>query len=202
MTVLYSTKAGPSATISPPSTLTKEPLYSQLNSKPMRCSTKQRLLKSVTSPKTSLKLWRRWWWNREFYRPGPTWLHTECLFFLAPPRYHGLPPDREAFEMHIAALARKLDVYEKILSKQKYVAGDVGVSFYHNYLLRELLFIQLFFFWGLGNHTSRPLSCRFGICGFKNGKRRVGIGFAAKCQEVRRTQCFIYAVVIWLIRTT
>jgi len=38
----------------------------------------------------------------------------------------------------------------------------------------------------LGNHTSRPLSCCFGICGFKNGKRRAGIGVAAKCQEVRR----------------
>ena len=59
MTVSYSTKAGPSATISPQSTLTKELRYSQLNSKPMRCSIKQRLLKSVIFPKTSLKLWRR-----------------------------------------------------------------------------------------------------------------------------------------------
>jgi glutathione S-transferase len=39
----------------------------------------------------------------------------------------GLQPDKEAFEKHIAALALKLDVYEKILSKQKYVAGDVRV---------------------------------------------------------------------------
>ena len=52
--------------------------------------------------------------------------------------------------MHIAALARKLDVYEKILSKQKYVAGDVGVSFFHNYLLLRpnIAFIVNFFFWG------------------------------------------------------
>ena len=42
-------------------------------------------------------------------------------------RYRGLQPDKEAFEKHIAALALKLDVYEKILSKQKYVAGDVCV---------------------------------------------------------------------------
>ena len=53
MTVSYSTKAGPSATISPQSTLTKEPRYSQLNSKPMRCSNKQRLLKSSISPRSS-----------------------------------------------------------------------------------------------------------------------------------------------------
>ena len=43
----------------------------------------------------------------------------------------GLQPDKEAFEKHIAALALKLDVYEKILSKQKYIAGDVCVL--HNY---------------------------------------------------------------------
>ena len=53
MTVSYYTKAGPSATISPQSILTKEPLYSQLNSKPMHCSTKQRLLKSIILPITS-----------------------------------------------------------------------------------------------------------------------------------------------------
>ena len=56
MTVLYSTKAGPSATISPRSILTKEPRYSQLNSKPMRCSTKQHLLKLFILLKTFQKL--------------------------------------------------------------------------------------------------------------------------------------------------
>ena len=33
-------------------------------------------------------------------------------------------PD-EAFEKHIADLSGKLDVYDKILSKQKYLLGDV-----------------------------------------------------------------------------
>ena len=46
------------------------------------------------------------------------------------PRMRGLQPDNEAFEKHIAALALKLDVYEKILSKQKYIAGDVCVLNY------------------------------------------------------------------------
>jgi len=47
--------------------------------------------------------------------------------------YRGLQPDKEAFEKHIAALVLKLDVYEKILSKQKYVAGDefTLVDIYH-----------------------------------------------------------------------
>jgi hypothetical protein len=37
----------------------------------------------------------------------------------------GERPDKEVFDKHIAALELKLDVYEKILSKQKYAAGNV-----------------------------------------------------------------------------
>ena len=33
--------------------------------------------------------------------------------------------DNEVFDKHIADLSGKLDVYNKILSKQKYLAGDV-----------------------------------------------------------------------------
>jgi len=36
----------------------------------------------------------------------------------------GLTPDKEAFENHIADLSGKLDVYDMILSKQKYLGGD------------------------------------------------------------------------------
>ena len=42
-------------------------------------------------------------------------------------RMRGEQTDKEAFDKHIAALALELDVYEKILSKQKYLAGDVCV---------------------------------------------------------------------------
>ena len=45
-----------------------------------------------------------------------------CLLFT---RNQGLTPVTEAFERHIADLSSKLDVYEKILSKQKYLVGDV-----------------------------------------------------------------------------
>ncbi len=40
--------------------------------------------------------------------------------------YKGLTPDRAVFEKLITALDTKLDVYEKILSKQKYLGGDVS----------------------------------------------------------------------------
>jgi len=39
-------------------------------------------------------------------------------------RRQGLTPDNEVVEKHIADLRAKLDVYDKILSKQKYLAGD------------------------------------------------------------------------------
>ena len=42
-------------------------------------------------------------------------------------RMRGEQTDKGAFDKHIAALALELDVYEKILSKQKYLAGDVCV---------------------------------------------------------------------------
>ena len=41
-------------------------------------------------------------------------------------RFRGLTPDLEVYEKHMADLNVKLDVYDKILSKQKYIAGDVG----------------------------------------------------------------------------
>ena len=40
-------------------------------------------------------------------------------------RRQGLAPNKEAFEKHVADLSGKLDVYDKILSKQKYLLGDV-----------------------------------------------------------------------------
>ncbi|KAF8806027.1 glutathione S-transferase [Phlegmacium glaucopus] len=39
-------------------------------------------------------------------------------------RYQGLTPDQAIFEKHIADLSGKLDVYDKTLSKQKYLLGD------------------------------------------------------------------------------
>ena len=106
---------------------------------------------------------------------------TECLMdrdsFLLH-SYHGLQPDEEAFEKHIAALALKLDVYDKILSKQKYVAGDVCDL--HNYVNMMNMHLCGFLFL-LGILTSRHLSYRCGIRGFENGKRPSRIGVAAPC---------------------
>jgi glutathione S-transferase len=38
---------------------------------------------------------------------------------------YGLQVDQAAFDRNIASINKNLDVYEKILSKQKYLAGDV-----------------------------------------------------------------------------
>jgi len=44
-----------------------------------------------------------------------------------------LTPDKEVYGKHLADLSGKLDVYDKILSKQKYLLGDeiTLVDFYH-----------------------------------------------------------------------
>ena len=49
-----------------------------------------------------------------------------CLLSI---RNQGLTPVSEVFEKHIADLSGKLDVYDKILSKQKYLLGDVRQFF-------------------------------------------------------------------------
>ena len=41
--------------------------------------------------------------------------------------YHGLPPDDAAAAKFLEGLDGKLDGYEAILSKQKYLAGDVSI---------------------------------------------------------------------------
>ena len=46
-----------------------------------------------------------------------------CLFSTT--RRQNLTPDKEVYEKHIADLSGKLDVYDQILSKQKYIVGDV-----------------------------------------------------------------------------
>lgn len=48
-------------------------------------------------------------------------------------RYQGLPPNIEVFDKAIADLTVKLEVYDKILSKQKYLIGDeiMLVDLYH-----------------------------------------------------------------------
>ncbi|KAF8149090.1 glutathione S-transferase [Crassisporium funariophilum] len=45
---------------------------------------------------------------------------TEMVFKPA----YGQIPDQAAFEIHVAKLKTKLEVYDKILSKQRYLAGD------------------------------------------------------------------------------
>ena len=44
-------------------------------------------------------------------------------------RYRGLVPDEARVKEHAAKLDMKLNGYEAILSKQKYLAGEVRISF-------------------------------------------------------------------------
>ena len=44
-------------------------------------------------------------------------------------RYMGLKPDQAVFDDLIKSLSARLDVYEVILSKQKYIAGNVRLLF-------------------------------------------------------------------------
>jgi glutathione S-transferase len=67
----------------------------------------------------------------------------------------GQEPDQVKLEEAKAALGAKLDVYEQILSKQKYLAGDVCtyVRPIHISVLKSLSFL-------VGDHT-----CRLGTFG-------------------------------------
>ena len=56
------------------------------------------------------------------------------LYVCFPPRRQGLTPDKDVFDKHIADLSGKLDVYDKILSKQKYLLGDVRLFFSGRYV--------------------------------------------------------------------
>lgn len=40
-------------------------------------------------------------------------------------KYYGQPPNPEAYKAYLSELETKLDGYEKILAKSKYVVGDV-----------------------------------------------------------------------------
>lgn len=52
-------------------------------------------------------------------------VHIYILIIVSFPRYHGHPADLVVFEKNVADLSAKLEVYDKILSKQKYLVGNV-----------------------------------------------------------------------------
>ena len=79
---------------------------------------------------TPSQLQEKYWADSKFFHSinhvnvPERWL----IFFLLSTRKQGLTPFTpvsEAFEKHIADLSDTLDVYDKILGKQKYLVGDV-----------------------------------------------------------------------------
>jgi hypothetical protein len=64
-----------------------------------------------------------------FYKPRQR-IHLYRLYVgsyvcLLSTRRQGLIPDKEVIGKHLTELSGKLEVYDKILSKQKYLLGDV-----------------------------------------------------------------------------
>ena len=51
------------------------------------------------------------------------WYYTKGTLFS---QFYGLKTDEARYDRVIADLSKKLDVYDKILAKQKYLAGDVS----------------------------------------------------------------------------
>ena len=60
-------------------------------------------------------------------------------------KYYNEEPDKAAVEKNIAALSSKLDVYDVILGKQKYLAGNVRarISFTIHFLLLKHCYRKL-----------------------------------------------------------
>ncbi|KAF9001534.1 hypothetical protein BDQ17DRAFT_1358379 [Cyathus striatus] len=59
----------------------------------------------------------------------PAWIEGQAKKSL------GLEPDQAAVERHLSALDAKLDVYEQILGRQKYLAGNVRLLFVSFYVM-------------------------------------------------------------------
>lgn len=62
------------------------------------------------------------------------------------------PADKEVVDSSIKELGLRLDVYDQILSKQKYIAGDVS-RFFTITVNLDRSETTLFSFLVLGNHT-------------------------------------------------
>ena len=65
-------------------------------------------------------------------------MHSESFLF----SLHGLTINEDTFDELIGDLDKRLDVYDQILSKQKYVAGEVRFSFLPPYRLYLYIITQ------------------------------------------------------------
>lgn len=65
----------------------------------------------------------------------------------------GMTPDKAVFDKHIETLTAKLDGYDRILAKQRYLAGDVRIS----WPLNSVMFSLTLFSCCLGSDAGRSL---------------------------------------------
>jgi hypothetical protein len=84
-----------------------------------------------------------------------------CVFiylFVRPCRLRGLEPDETAVATALAGLAATLEVYERILGTQKFIAGDVSVFFSPLFCSRMLGIIIYNRVYSLSHPSSHPRS--------------------------------------------
>lgn len=88
-----------------------------------------------------MPLWMKWFSNGKFLQLTLVYTRPLICFFhsIYSARYRGLTSDKAVFDKHIADLNVKLDAYDKILSKQKYIAGDVRPSLLIDYMNLPLI---------------------------------------------------------------
>jgi hypothetical protein len=118
---LFYTRAVPSAAILPPNTRLGVQSLFQLTSRALQFSNRPHLLKSAISTPTQETSCGRRLSNRACFLPQP-WSPS-----ISPHPYSklGLTTDETLLAEHVRALNEKLDVYDAILNKQKYLTGDV-----------------------------------------------------------------------------
>ena len=97
----------------------------------MRSTSRLSPLKRFIFTVTPYQLQEKYSAKSEF---SPSINHVNCALLvvcvgsylcLLSTRGQGLTPDQSVIDKHIADLSTKLDVYDNILSKQKYLVGDV-----------------------------------------------------------------------------
>ena len=123
MMVLFSTKVALYVITSPQNILIKALPSSQPSSRQTLSSTKPHRLRPFISTVLSTPQSASGCINREMHR---------YLFIISSyistlfSRFHGLETNEAVYDKAIADLSKQLDVYDKILAKQRYLAGDVS----------------------------------------------------------------------------
>jgi len=123
MTDLYSTRAEPSSSTLPPSMLKVGRLYYPQTFTHSPSCIRRHSWRTIYS--IYLLVLQSWRGSTNRWRFISININV-VLTIITRRRYYQLTPNEVAFEKAIDELSTRLDAYDKILSKQKYVAGSVS----------------------------------------------------------------------------